>query len=74
MKTLFIRAESAIKTDTSIPFPTKKVYLWNTYKSCKEQQLNLGLDLQGEMSVVLQVSLKELLLSLSDNSRDPEIQ
>lgn len=25
----------------------EKVYLWNTYKSCKEQQLNLGLDLQG---------------------------
>ncbi len=49
----------------------EKVFLWNTYKSCKEQQLNLGLDLQGGMSVVLQVSLKELLQSLSDNSRDP---
>jgi SecD/SecF fusion protein len=49
----------------------EKVYLWNTYKACKEQQLNLGLDLQGGMSVVLQVSLKELLQSLSDNSRDP---
>ncbi|MDB5226944.1 MAG: protein-export rane protein SecD [Bacteroidota bacterium] len=49
----------------------EKVYLWNTFKSCKEQQLNLGLDLQGGMSVVLQVSLKELLQSLSDNSRDP---
>ncbi len=50
----------------------EKVYLWNTFKSCKEQQLNLGLDLQGGMSVVLQVSLKELLQSLSDNSRDPK--
>ena len=50
----------------------EKVYLWNTYKSCKEQQLNLGLDLQGGMSVVLQVSLKELMQSLSDNSRDPK--
>ena len=50
----------------------EKVYLWNTYKACKEQQLNLGLDLQGGMSVVLQVSLKELLSSLADNSRDPK--
>lgn len=50
----------------------EKVYLWNTYKACKEQQLNLGLDLQGGMSVVLQVSLKELLQSLSDNNRDPK--
>ena len=49
----------------------EKVFLWNTYKMCKEQQLTLGLDLQGGMSVVLQVSLKELLQSLSDNSRDP---
>jgi SecD/SecF fusion protein len=52
----------------------EKVYLWNTYKSCKEQQLNLGLDLQGGMSVVLQVSLTELLQSLSDNSRDPKFR
>ncbi len=41
-----------------------------TYKDCKERQLNLGLDLQGGMSVVLQVSLKELLQSMSDYSRD----
>lgn len=52
----------------------EKVYLWNTYKACKEQQLNLGLDLQGGMSVVLQVSLTELLQSLSDNSRDPKFR
>ena len=50
----------------------EKVFLWNTYKMCKEQQLNLGLDLQGGMSVVLQVSLKELMQSLSDNNRDPK--
>jgi SecD/SecF fusion protein len=50
----------------------EKVYLWNTFKSCKEQQLNLGLDLQGGMSVVLQVSLKELLQSLADKTRDPK--
>lgn len=41
-----------------------------TYRECKERQLNLGLDLQGGMSVVLQVSLKELLISMSDNSTD----
>ena len=50
----------------------EKVYLWNTFKACKEQQLNLGLDLQGGMSVVLQVSLKELLQSLADKTRDPK--
>jgi SecD/SecF fusion protein len=53
---------------------TEKVFLWNTFKQCKEQQLNLGLDLQGGMSVVLQVSLKELILSLSDNNNDPKFK
>ena len=53
---------------------TEKVFLGNTFKQCKEQQLNLGLDLQGGMSVVLQVSLKELLQSLSDNNLDPKFK
>jgi SecD/SecF fusion protein len=41
-----------------------------TYNDCKKQQLNLGLDLQGGMSVVLQVNLKEFLLAVSDNNDD----
>ncbi len=42
-----------------------------TYLKCKEQQLNLGLDLQGGMSVVLQVSMKDLIKSLSGHNTDP---
>ncbi len=42
-----------------------------TYLACKEQQLNLGLDLQGGMSVILQVSMKDLIKSLSGNNTDP---
>lgn len=41
-----------------------------TYLRCKEQQLNLGLDLQGGMNVVLQVSMRDLIKSLADNSED----
>ena len=41
-----------------------------TYNDCKKQQLNLGLDLQGGMSVVMQVNLKEFLQSVSDNNDD----
>ncbi|MEZ5027007.1 MAG: protein translocase subunit SecDF [Chitinophagales bacterium] len=50
----------------------EKIYLWNTYSASKKQQLNLGLDLQGGMSVVLQVSLKELIQTLADNNKDPK--
>lgn len=41
-----------------------------TYQECKENSLNLGLDLQGGMNVVLQVNMKDLILSMSDYSRD----
>jgi SecD/SecF fusion protein len=42
-----------------------------TYEELKKQQLALGLDLKGGMSVVLQVDLKDFLSSLSNNSNDP---
>ena len=42
-----------------------------TYQECKSQELALGLDLQGGMNVVLQVSLEDLVRSLSDYSTDP---
>ncbi|MBA2423598.1 MAG: protein translocase subunit SecDF, partial [Chitinophagales bacterium] len=42
-----------------------------TYQDCKDQQLNLGLDLQGGMNVVLQVSIEDLIKALADNSSDP---
>ncbi len=42
-----------------------------TYAYCKSNEINLGLDLQGGMNVTLEVSMKELIKALSDNSQDP---
>ncbi len=42
-----------------------------TYEELKRQQLALGLDLKGGMSVVLQVNLKEFIQTLSNDSKDP---
>ena len=42
-----------------------------TYNELKNKQLNLGLDLKGGMSAVLEVDLKESLQRLSGNSKDP---
>lgn len=47
------------------------VFLGSTFRKVKENQLNLGLDLRGGMSAVLQVNIKELLTSLSDNNTSP---
>jgi SecD/SecF fusion protein len=53
----------------------KKIYpiFGTTYKQCKENELNLGLDLQGGISVTLDVSVEDLLRSLSNNSKDPQL-
>ena len=63
----------------------KQVYLdslWNqpvynllgaeyTYKEVKANELSLGLDLQGGMHVVLEVSPVDIIKGLSDNNQDP---
>lgn len=42
-----------------------------TYDQVKDNQLNLGLDLQGGMSVIMQVSIEEMIMSLaSTNKKD----
>ncbi len=51
---------------------TEKVFLGYTYKSVKEKEINLGLDLKGGMNVMLQVQLEDLVKALSGNSTDPD--
>ncbi|HKZ65873.1 MAG TPA: hypothetical protein VJ111_05950, partial [Chitinophagaceae bacterium] len=42
-----------------------------SYQKAKEQELNLGLDLQGGMNVTLEVEMTGLLRTLANNSKDP---
>ena len=53
----------------------KEIYpvVGTTYQKCKENELNLGLDLQGGISVTMDVSLEGLIKSLSNNSKDPQL-
>ena len=44
------------------------VYIGFTYKEVKEKEINLGLDLKGGMNVMLEVSVPELVVALSNNS------
>ena len=48
------------------------VYLGNTLQEVTERELGLGLDLQGGMHVVLEVSPGEVLRGLAGNTRDPQ--
>ncbi|HEY2721049.1 MAG TPA: protein translocase subunit SecDF [Chitinophagaceae bacterium] len=42
-----------------------------SYQKAKENELNLGLDLQGGMNVALEVEMSGLLKSMANNSTDP---
>ena len=46
----------------------------HTYRQVKEQELNLGLDLKGGMSVTLEVSLPDLIVALSDYSDNADFR
>ncbi|MBC3783732.1 protein translocase subunit SecDF [Spirosoma utsteinense] len=48
------------------------VFLGSTLQEVSERELGLGLDLQGGMHVVLEVSPADVLRSLSGNNRDPK--
>lgn len=75
----------ATSKDGSVDLSKKQRYLdslWNkpvlnlfgaeyTYKQIKESELNLGLDLQGGMHVVLEISPADIIRGLSDNNQDP---
>lgn len=41
-----------------------------TYKECKDREINLGLDLKGGMNVTLEVSVVDIIRTMSGNSQD----
>lgn len=45
-----------------------------SYQKAKEEELNLGLDLQGGINVTMEVEMTGLLKTLSNNSKDPNFQ
>ncbi|MBL7808878.1 MAG: protein translocase subunit SecDF [Saprospiraceae bacterium] len=58
----------SLSTETVFEIPLIKKF---TYADLKKSQLAMGLDLKGGMSVLLQVDLRDFLISLSGNSTDP---
>lgn len=64
----FEQITDSLQGETVMNVPLLKKY---TYSDVKEQELNLGLDLQGGMNVTLEVSLDELVRSMSNRPTDP---
>ncbi len=58
----------SVSSEKVFSIPLLKDY---TYQELKAQQLALGLDLKGGMSVVLQVNLRDFIKTLANDSKDP---
>ena len=49
----------------------ESIFGFTTYNSAKSKELNKGLDLKGGIDVTLQISVKDILKGLAENTRDP---
>jgi len=49
----------------------KKIWLGYTLKKSRTMELNLGLDLKGGMSVIMELNVADVLKSLSNHNPDP---
>ena len=58
---------AAVATDTVFNIGIAKF----TYNDVKAKAMNLGLDLKGGINVILQVSVKDILKGLANNSKNP---
>jgi SecD/SecF fusion protein len=49
----------------------EKVYLGYTYSEVRDKQINKGLDLEGGINVILEISVKDIVKGLANNSKNP---
>ncbi len=48
-----------------------KIFGYTTYDAAKRKELNKGLDLKGGINVTLQISIKDILKGLANNTKSP---
>ncbi|AXT60745.1 protein translocase subunit SecDF [Aquimarina sp. AD10] len=49
----------------------EEIFAGISYNDAKDKELNKGLDLKGGINVILQISVKDILKGLANNSKDP---
>jgi len=69
--TLFTERLKRLKDSTKDEIITYGITGPISYQKAQEEELNLGLDLQGGMSVTMEVEMTGLLRGLANNSKDP---
>lgn len=68
----YSKGDSAKETEYLDSMATQPVYpiLGHTFQYCEQKELALGLDLEGGMSVTMQISLNDLVKKLSNDNKD----
>ena len=54
----------------SLATSKETVFLGNTYNEVKENSMKLGLDLKGGLEAIIQISVKDILKGLANDSKD----
>lgn len=49
----------------------EEIFAGITYNTAKDKELNKGLDLKGGINVILQISVRDILKELANNTKDP---
>lgn len=72
---IILEKKEATKTDYLESIANDTIYNIGiakfTYNEVKAKAMNLGLDLKGGLNVILQVSVKDILKGLANNTKDP---
>ena len=67
----FAKGDVKVEQDYLDSLANEKVFFGNwTLKQCREMEISLGLDLKGGMSVILEVSVPDVIKALADNKPD----
>ena len=69
----YANGDVALETKYLDSIANEEVYPFTgyTYREVKNREINLGLDLKGGMNVILEVSVKDVIRGISNNSPDP---
>ena len=67
----FISKRENLESQYLDSFGNISVYGFTSYNDAKKRELNRGLDLKGGINVILQISVRDILLGLSNNTRNP---
>lgn len=67
-----IQTQKEVSYLDSLAKSKEKVFLWNTYDEVRNNQINKGLDLEGGLNVILQISVKDILFGLANETTNKD--